>query len=92
MLNAARYVGVHPREKSNTNIQMEKLRLAPKVLGDNARASVFKDQTAALSIIELRRRKRSAADDAKGATRTREEKQSSDALNFRGVSPRKIRA
>jgi hypothetical protein len=85
---------MNPREKSNTNIQIEKFRSAPKVLGDNAWASVFKDQTATLSIMEFRRRKRSAADDAKGATRTREERQSPDqpGLNFRGVSPQKIRA
>ena len=85
---------MNPREKSNTNIQMEKFRLAPKVLGDNARASVFKDQTATLSIMEFRRRKRSAADDAKGATRTREESKApiNRELNFRGMSPQKIRA
>jgi hypothetical protein len=41
---------------------MEKFRLTPKVLGDNAWASVFKDQTATLSIMEFRHGKRSAAD------------------------------
>jgi hypothetical protein len=64
------------------------------ILGDNAWASVFKDQTESLSIMEFRRGKRSPADDAKGAPRTREESKApiSWELNFRWVSPHKIRA